>query len=100
MTAQSWRLGDVEASAKINLCHEWRLPKRRAWIPVPRFKTCFHILQALAAFFRYLPSPASWRPPVVERVARTLVFAGVDALPPLLLTGAGLGELARRYCST
>jgi hypothetical protein len=57
-------------------------------------KTRFHILQGLAAFFGCLPSPASWRRPVVERVARTLVFAGVDALPLLLLTGMGLGSLA------
>jgi len=50
-------------------------------------------------FLRIPVEPGQLADPAVERVARTLVFAGVDALPPLLLTGAGLGELARRYGS-
>ena len=62
--------------------------------PASQLKTHLHILQALAAFFGYLPSPSSWRRPVVERVARTLVFGGVEALPLFLLMGAGLGALA------
>ena len=59
-----------------------------------RLKTHIHILQALAAFLAYLPTPSSWRRPVVERIARTLVFSGVEVLPLLLLMGAGLGALA------
>lgn len=56
--------------------------------------THLYILQALAAFFGHLAVPSSWRGPVIERVARQLVFAGVDLVPLLVLIGAGLGALA------
>ncbi|MBE7497497.1 MAG: ABC transporter permease [Verrucomicrobiaceae bacterium] len=56
--------------------------------------THLQILQALLAFFGQLPVPSSWRRPVVDRVARQIVFAGVGALPLLALIAAGLGVLA------
>lgn len=77
------------------LCYQKLLQSGRRPAASPsRLKTHLHILQALAAFLAYLPTPSSWRRPVVERVARTLVFSGVEALPLLLLMGAGLGALA------
>ncbi|MBL9129580.1 MAG: ABC transporter permease [Verrucomicrobiaceae bacterium] len=56
-----------------------------------------HIFQALAAFFWRLVLPSSWRRPVRERIARQIVFAGVEATLLLIIVGAGVGVLASIY---
>lgn len=55
------------------------------------------ICQTLLAFFAQVLLPSSWRQPVIERVARQLLFAGVYAFPLLVLMGLGLGLIAENF---
>ena len=51
-------------------------------------------VQALGGFFGHLLSPSTWRRPVIDRIARQIIFSGVDALPLLIVLGIGIGALA------
>lgn len=49
---------------------------------------------AFGAFFLCLARPSIWRPPVIDRIARQIFFAGIELVPLFVIAGAGTGLLA------